>query len=136
MLAGAKTLFEEASGRIRCFAPMLLVRTTGCNLFIDENGVETSSMTLDKRISLKYWLDDPFWTRMSSLNLSLELLECKLFAGCVERVVLAVSDVGTVGIDVSTFLALSTDFSRVEIREAMSAMMVSFARRFRGPNGG
>ena len=73
---------------------------------------------------------------MSSLNLSLKSSEHKVVAGCVERVVFAVSDIGTAGIDVSTFLALSTDFSRVEIREAMSAMMVSFARRFRGPTGG
>ena len=73
---------------------------------------------------------------MSSLNLSFKLWECKFVAGCVERVEVANSDIGTVGVDVSTFLALSTDFSRMEIREAMSAMMVSFARRFRGPNGG
>ena len=73
---------------------------------------------------------------MSSLNLSLKLPECKVVTCGVERVVCAVAYIGTDGIDVSTFLALSTDFSRVEIREAMSAMMVSFARRFRGPTGG
>lgn len=85
---------------------------------------------------MKYWLEDPFWTRMSSLDLSLKLPECAVFACWVERVAFAVSDVRIVGTDVSTLLTLSTDFSRLAIREAMSAMMVVFARRFRGPKGG
>ena len=115
---------------------MLAVRTTDCSLFIDDIGVDTSSITLDKRISLKYWLDDPFWTRMSSLDLSLKLSECKIVVGCVEGVVFAGSERATAGTDASPSLTLATDFSRVEMREAMSAMMVFFARRFRGPNGG
>jgi hypothetical protein len=44
-------------------------------------------MTLYKRISLKYWLDEPFWTTISSLNLSLKVPDCFSLAGCAEDVV-------------------------------------------------
>lgn len=36
----------------------------------------TSLMALDSMISLKYWLDEPFWTMMSGLDLLAEGPEC------------------------------------------------------------
>jgi hypothetical protein len=50
--------------------------------------------------------------------------------------VTVVSELGGVGTDTSTSLPLVADFSKDEIREAMSAIIVFLARRFRGPDGG
>jgi len=100
-------------------------------------------MTLDKRISLKYWLDEPFWTTTSSLDLSLKVPDCFSFAGCAEDVVFLVSvsvaGSGVLGPDPPVFgstVTLARDFSRLEMREAISAMMVFFDRRIREPDGG
>jgi hypothetical protein len=100
-------------------------------------------MTLDKRISLKYWLDEPFWMTTSSLDLSLKVLACVSLAGCAEDAVFLVSvsvaGSGVFGPDPPVFdsaVALARDFSRLEMREAISAMMVFFDRRMRGPDGG
>lgn len=50
--------------------------------------------------------------------------------------IFAVSEMGDVGVDISYSVTLATDFSKVEILEAMSAMMVLFVRRLLGPAGG
>jgi hypothetical protein len=100
-------------------------------------------MALDKRISLKYWLDEPFWTTISSLDLSLKVPDYFSLAGCAEDVVFLVS-VSVAGSRVlspdppvfGSAVALARDFSRLEMREAISAMMVLFDQRMRGPDGG
>jgi len=96
----------------------------------------TSPITLDNRISLKYWLDDPFWTRTSSLDLSRDWLS---LAGCTENIASLLLVTGLPGLDrlalCSTF-ASARDLSRLKIRDAISAMMVFFVRRIRGPDAG
>jgi hypothetical protein len=72
---GARARHEGLSKQIRYFGPSIKVRTINHSHVIDRNGVETSSIILDKIISLKYWLDDPFWTRMSSPTLWLKFTE-------------------------------------------------------------
>jgi hypothetical protein len=100
-------------------------------------------MTLEKRISLKYWLDEPFWTTTSSLDLPLKVPDCVSPADCTEDVVFLVS-VSVAGSEVlgadppvwGSAVASARDFSRLEMREAISAMMVFFDRRMQGPDGG
>jgi hypothetical protein len=90
----------------------------------------TSPITLDKMISLKYWLEDPFSTRMPSRGLSFNFSE--LGDG---GMLLLPSGTWMAEADASS-LAWARDFSKLEIRDAISAMMVLFARRLRGPAGG
>lgn len=63
---------------------------------------------------------------MSSLNLLLELSEW----------VPDSSEVGVIAFDNSFSLPLAIELSKWEMRDAISAIIVFFARRFRGPGGG
>lgn len=118
------------------FGSYFIVRIMNSSLFIYFIGLQTCSITLDRIISLKYWLNEPFWTRMSSLALCVKLSWPRAVTGNLIGEQFAFPEMGAVGPDTSSSLALLTDFSKLERREAISAMIVFLARRFRGPGGG
>lgn len=91
-------------------------------------------MTLDSKISLKYWLDDPFWTTISPLDLLLDGPEYRAFFSWPR--VVKDSFHWEDGVKELDSLALVNDFSRSEMREDISAIMVFFGRRVRGPEAG
>lgn len=97
-------------------------------------------MTLDQSISLKYWLDDPFWTRMSSPERLLpEVSAAGAGPGSSSGGLVATSDTGGLGVDrcdSDPSVAWARDRSRLEMRPAISAIMVLLGRRATRPTGG
>jgi len=90
---------------------------------------QTSSINLDNSTSLKYWLDDPFWTSTSSLYPSSTRSEHEAFENETDGVLFeALAGVGTVKTDAYLSLVLAADVSRLDIRDATSAMMLLFVR--------
>jgi len=95
-------------------------------------------MAFDRMISLKYWLEDPFSIKISSLGL-LELLKSTASDESTGLCVVVPGDETEIEPGEPLLLSsldLARDLSKSEIRAAISAIIVFFGRLFLGPRGG